>query len=401
MSKKIKGIFLALTSMLIICTLSVKLWERYPIYLARFADPLPPSATPCPTTACIPDLNDRRIAFSSNRFYHSREIYVMNADGTCVTQLTDFGRHDADSPRWSPDGSQILFELHFDRVLGPGWFDTDLYIVAADGSRVTRLTRRGENFRGHWSPDGSKIAFLSDRDGYESLYVMHADGSHETRLTEIKVWEMRSTERFGGGPDWSPDSTQIAFTGLHSEQDQSEVYLIDADGSSLTNLTNDPAIDELVTWLPRENKILFTSRPTMDDNRALYAMDTDGTNVQRIIDIESSPSMCGWVPTSTLQLILTDGAWIYILDVACALEPPPRAGTESMPKECYHQFIEPHYRQSSMVYPYWSSDDPQILFYVVRTRHDGSNIVVTNFDGTGVTNLTNCSAQNDDPDWSP
>ncbi len=401
MNKKIKMILLAFTFILITCLLLVILRELS-IRLSRFADTLSPSAsaTPCPVTTCTPDLNDRRIAFSSDRFYRSYEIYVMNADGTCVTQLTDFGRHDAYSPRWSPDGSQILFELYFDEIFGSNWFDKDLYVVAADGSRVTRLTRRGENFRGHWSPDGSRIAFLSDRDGYEALYVMRADGSHETRLTDIKVWEQSSTEITGGGPAWSPDSTQIAFTGLHSEEDQSEVYVIDADGSSLTKLTNDPAENRLVTWLPRENKILFTSHSTMDDNEALYIMDADGTNVQWILDIESSFNVRGWVPTPTLQIVLSAIDKLQILDVVCALENPLMEESESMPEECYHQFPEPYHLQSLMVYPYWSSGDPQLTFYVVRTEHS-SDIVVTNFDGTGLTNLTNCSASNQDPNWSP
>ena len=74
-----------------------------------------------------------------------------------------------------------------------------------------------------WSPDGTQIAFQSDRDGNWNIYVMAADGSNLSQLTSHNAWDE--------SPSWSPDGTQIAF---HSYRDNNwDIYVIDADGSNL------------------------------------------------------------------------------------------------------------------------------------------------------------------------
>jgi len=73
-----------------------------------------------------------------------------------------------------------------------------------DGSNVRRLTYNDAiDNKPSWSPDGTKIAFASDRDGNSEIYVMNADGTNQTRLTNNPALD--------GGPVWSPDSTKIAF----------------------------------------------------------------------------------------------------------------------------------------------------------------------------------------------
>ncbi len=189
--RKVTIILMGLATMLMVGALLEILWGHYSsylIYIYPFSD-IFGSDTPCPTrSVCVPTPGKPLIAFSSNRAPYDHEIYVMNADGTCLTRLTNFyNRHVALEPRWSPDGTKILFELYFFWMLGKPFSDTELYTVTADGSQVIRLTRRGENWGGRWSPDGSKIVFLSNRDGYDVPYVMNADGSHETQLTDIEV----------------------------------------------------------------------------------------------------------------------------------------------------------------------------------------------------------------------
>lgn len=139
-------------------------------------------------------------------------------------------------------------------------------------------------------------------------------------------------------------------------------------------------------------------------------MNPDGTDVQRIIDLAPAqiPSphagheVHGWVSTPVPQLVLSKEGWVYVLDIECALTSPSEPGF--LPEGCYHRFREPYHLQSPMVYLYWCSGDPKLTFDVARIsggREDGSDIVVMNFDGTGVANLTNCSANNRDPAWSP
>ena len=140
---------------------------------------------------------------------------------------------------WSPDGTKILFSS-----TGDGNYE--IYVVNADGSAVSRLTNNSAyDLQPVWSPDGTKIAFDSDRDGNTvantGIYVMNADGSGVRRLTDP-----------GGdyGAAWSPDGSQIAFTRHRNGED--EIWVMNADGSGLRNLTNNPnAQDVAPAWRPR------------------------------------------------------------------------------------------------------------------------------------------------------
>ena len=146
-----------------------------------------------------------KIAFASTRPGSSfQRIYTMNADGSGVTQLTNSGGPDK-SPAWSPDGSKIAFthvELHH-TATGYVFFTTDIYVINANGSGLVQLTSTGHESSAAWSPDGSKIAFQSTRDGNSEIYVMRADGSGIARLIH------RAANDYD--PAWSPDGTQIAF----------------------------------------------------------------------------------------------------------------------------------------------------------------------------------------------
>ncbi|NJD08887.1 MAG: hypothetical protein FIB01_00090, partial [Gemmatimonadetes bacterium] len=130
-----------------------------------------------------------KIAFKVG-FTANSDIFVMDADGSHLTNLTNDGMWD-ETPAWSPDGRRIAFGSL--RVDSPGGGDSgfEIYVMNADGSNVTRLTNNAAQDRSpSWAPDGSKIAFKSDRDAgpYSfQIYVMNADGSNQKRLTNSKV----------------------------------------------------------------------------------------------------------------------------------------------------------------------------------------------------------------------
>ena len=90
-----------------------------------------------------------------------------------------------------------------------------------------------------WSPDGTRIAFVSDRGGHPDVYAIDPDGSHFTPLTTDGIWR---------APVWSPDSARLAFM---SEKDGNlEIYVMRADGSHIVRLTDDESDDLFDRWLP-------------------------------------------------------------------------------------------------------------------------------------------------------
>ena len=116
------------------------------------------------------------------------------------------------APQWSPDGKRIAYVLT-QANLETSKYDSDVWIVSADGSDGRRLTfGPGTDSRPRWSPDGKRIAFLSDRGGRASVYVMPVDGGEATRLFEAAT----AVREF----EWSPDGTTIAFTRIEPESDE-------------------------------------------------------------------------------------------------------------------------------------------------------------------------------------
>jgi len=125
-----------------------------------------------------------KIAFASSRA-GQRQLFIMDADGSNIQQLTDLNNMGGRST-WSPDGKWIAF------YRGPQG-DHNIYIVNVETKEVTRLTNGGDNLGPSWSPDGNWIAFTSFRDGNNEIYVMHPDGTAVTRLTDnnISDWQPR------------------------------------------------------------------------------------------------------------------------------------------------------------------------------------------------------------------
>ena len=215
-----------------------------------------------------------QIAFESSRRTGDLEVYVMHGDGSHVQELTFSPTFDGDAA-WYPDGTRLAFES--DRA-----GNTDVWRMRSDGGSQTRLTSSSA-FDGDpaVSPDGTRIAFTSERDGNREVYVMNADGSGQTRLTF-------TGERVGNpafdsvdeNPSWSPDGTQIAFD---STRDGNwELYVMDADGSGQTRLTDHPALDARPVWSPNGQQIVFESERTGRGLRRVYVMAADGSQVRRL-----------------------------------------------------------------------------------------------------------------------
>ncbi len=124
------------------------------------------------------------ISFASSRA-GMRQLFVMNADGTNIRQITNLDNMGGRST-WSPDGTRLAF------YRGPAG-DHDIFMINVDGTGLVRLTHGGDNLAPSWSPDRNWIAFTSFRDGNNEIYIMHPDGTGVRRLTNTPIsdWQPR------------------------------------------------------------------------------------------------------------------------------------------------------------------------------------------------------------------
>ncbi len=177
---------------------------------------------------------ESQIVFVSQLFQPGLEIVIINSDGTVPQNLKspEFPRW----PTWSPDGKKIAFVADV---------PSSLYLMDADGRNLVRFLPFPSTSRPAWSPDGLKIAF--------------------TTFQEIRTYDLKTEEQMKlfvhpnglRDPAWSPGGRQIAFTirrGL-----QTDIYVINAGGTQLRQLTKHSAEDHAPAWSPDGRQIAFFS----------------------------------------------------------------------------------------------------------------------------------------------
>jgi Tol biopolymer transport system component len=173
--------------------------------------------------------NGRKIVFERvSQGTFRQDIWVMNADGTGQTNVTNTASVREEDPALSPDGTKIVFARE------PDSGSAELFVMNADGSGATPLTGatgldNPEN--PEFSPDGSKIAFDAtvtppDND----ILTINANGQGLANLTS-------AVPGYSSSPSWAPDGTRIAFSNLASQAAETNILVVGRDGGAVTDLT--------------------------------------------------------------------------------------------------------------------------------------------------------------------
>ncbi len=202
---------------------------------------------------------------------------------------------------------------HFDKVEWIKGYNILLFKAFLKASSATRLTNTDSTERyPAASPDQSKIAFASDREGSMDIWIMDVDGSNPIRLTQ--------GEGINTKPSWSPDGKQIAF--VSSRSGNEDIFVMDADGQNLKQLTDSPAINTDPVWHERGNRILFSS--DRDDGMELYIIDLASLNVIRLTDSDGDSTQPDSGPellpqTAAKVLAVGKGNQIYQLEGGASL----------------------------------------------------------------------------------
>lgn len=252
-----------------------------------------------------------------------------------------------------------------------------------------RITSEGKNYKPMWSPDGTRIAFESTRDGNLELYLMQADGSHQTRLTFDS-----STD---ASPSWAPDGKHLLFfsnrTSTQNPEGRWHLYIIDLDSLQTRPIPqlNRDAFRPVLS--PNGKHIAFDAWTEKAGTHQLFVMESDGTNPYPLTYTQSYESAPQWSPDGS-QLV-------YFSERDFQRSKQAR----ETPAEIYRMQADGTapmrltFLEARSHYPYWSSNGNYIAFETDVTGN--LELFVMQADGSDPQNITHHPSSDTSVSWSP
>jgi Tol biopolymer transport system component len=277
----------------------------------------------------------------------------------------------------------------------------EIYVMNPDGSNQVRITSNNVvDAAPTWSPDGRKIAFVSQKqNGSFAIFTMNADGTDRTEITALNdsywaTWRPLS---------WSPDGGRIAFHDSSAVSTGIDIFVVNLDGSGRQNLTADHAHWDLTpTWSPDGSKILFSRYDEYPDTgwggTMLHTINVDGTNLTRLVNgfadgwNEDFPD---WSPAVN-KIVYSVNRWDFVFDLYIA-------NPDGTGRQFFHgcDWTDTSCRLDAFT-PAFSPDGTKIVFSMAELYDSRNNtppkLYVKNLDGTGLVLLTDNGAS---PSWQP
>jgi TolB protein len=199
--------------------------------------------------AFISDRERQRVRGTGQQNRESKEVWIADYDGANQRRITLSNDLNA-APGWSPDGRAITY-TSWRKVASGGALDVFISRIYQGVLENPTKGRTESNMQAAFSPDGTRMAFVSNRDGNNEIYIMNIDGSGLRRLTNHPAAD--------AVPTWSPTGAQIAFTSDRGGTPQ--VYVMSAvDGSQMRKISSESWADR-ATWAPAPyNEIAFAAQ---------------------------------------------------------------------------------------------------------------------------------------------
>lgn len=228
-----------------------------------------------------------------------KEIYVCDYDGYNPHPIRIFNSISL-TPRWSPDNTKIAFTTY--REGNP---DIDVFSLETN-SLLSFQHYSGLNTTPAWSPDGEKIAFCSSMNGYPDIYVGDAHGRNLQRLTY-------AVHSGNNSPVWNPKTgAQIAF--VSDRSGIAQLYVMDADGSNVQRLINEGGWVDAPSWSPDGQFIAFMwKRKGEGGNFDLYLLEVATRRWIQLTQDQRQNENPSWAPDSKHLVFSSNRSGTYQL----------------------------------------------------------------------------------------
>ena len=223
--------------------------------------------------------NGMQIAFDSDRT-GDFDIWILDLETGALTQLTDHAADDL-QPEWSPDGKKIAFT-------SKRGGSKDVWVVDVDSGDLEQLTFSNFTEKGpRWAQNGNRILYVSDKDGKDDIHKMTSKGRKKEQLT-FDVGDQR-------GPSWSEATKEIVFAWWEFSKSRTNIYVMDKNGENVRQLTSRKVYDRGPTWSPNGARIAFNTNRA--GNFDIWTMKPDGTDMVQITTATAKETGADWKKT--------------------------------------------------------------------------------------------------------